>query len=121
MGRNFTIKTEHSANNKTAKNRAIWEVNYRRAKGAEYQAVVSEWTAPTGEVWMPNKLVKVKDDIADINSYMLISSVKYALSKDTGRKTEMTLCTKDAFNLEAQIKAAEAKSNLLGKNFYGKN
>jgi len=115
-GRNLTIRAEHSSDNQTNKNRAIWEVNFRRAKSIEYSLAVKNWVAPTGEVWLPNKLVKVRDTISDINAFMLISSCRYILNANEGQKTEITLCSKDAFDLEAQQKQADARANALGKN-----
>jgi len=116
--RSQTIISEHSSSDFTNKERATWQVNVNRARGTGYACLVEGFKiAPDKtEIWQPNKLVKVEDEFANINSQMLIRECVYRLSNDVGSETLLTLVPKDAYQVEAQLNEVEARANLTGKD-----
>lgn len=116
--RQTVLIAETSSDNLTAKDRAIWEVNVRRARSKIYTATVVGYTTELegDEIWRPNTLVNVIDDYASIEAEMLIKDVQYSLSQDGGSETILTLVSKDAFTLQAELDEATERANQLGRN-----
>lgn len=116
--RNLTLISEHSSSDFTNKERATWQVNVNRARGTGYACVVQGYKiAPNlNDIWQPNKLVKIEDEFANINSQMLIRECIYRLSNDAGKQTFITLVPKDAYQVEAQLNEVQARANLTGKD-----
>ncbi len=128
------IKPNQSNTNKQAivinarkddsKQRVIWESNVRKAASFNYSVNVQGYSATRdGIIWQPNKLVKVFDADANIDSTLLIQTVQYSKSNDEGSKTYMTLVTKDAFDLleiQGNRKVKRASEKIEGKQFAGR-
>jgi len=115
--RSLVISADTSNTSQTAEARAIWEANVRRARSQIYTCTVQGFSIKEGsdQIWEPNRLVQVEDDKTDIDSELLIRSVSYSFNSE-GSKTKMELITPDAFTLEANQKALEARSNKFGLN-----
>jgi len=89
--------------NETAKNRAIWEVNIRRAQSIVYTCTVQGFTpASDNDIWDVNRLIIVDDKFADIAQEMLIDSVTYKVDLNSGETCDLKLVSKDAYQLQAQ-------------------
>jgi prophage tail gpP-like protein len=114
---NFSSDTSH-LNQGDLNTRAIWESNVRRANGFKYSVVVQGFVAEQdGELWRPNQLVTVVDDVCDIDSVLLISSVKYNYSLSGGSETTLELVDKDSFTvsiIDAPEQTKKAKVNKQG-------
>lgn len=98
-GRQFVIARENSGGTTTMGNRATWESDFRRARSRKYNAVVSGYRNQAGDIWTPNTIIKVVDERANIDDYMLINSVTFRFDQD-GRKSEVELINKDAYKLK---------------------
>jgi prophage tail gpP-like protein len=81
----------------TYKDRAIWERNVRFGRAERATYTVTGWTHPGG-LWLPNRMVPVKDSYLGINEELLITNVTMTLD-ESGSKTEIELCRKEAFAL----------------------
>lgn len=84
-------------NGSSFKDRAVWERNIRAGRGSRATYTVSGWECGQG-FWLPNHLVKVEDDYLQTPPEMIIAQVTYSLD-DTGSRTELALCRKEAFEL----------------------
>jgi prophage tail gpP-like protein len=89
--------------------RAQWEANFRRAQGFSYTCLVQGFKPLSDDrIWEPNLLVRVIDKEsnlnlgkgADINSTLLISSITYSLTNESGATTSLQLVTRDSFTLQ---------------------
>ena len=98
----------------TVEDRAKWEANIKRTRGFEYSCTVRGYENSPGVIWEPNKLVRVKDDFAEVDSTLLIKDVEYNLSPTGGSTTTLTMVNKDAFTLIASQNAVEALFNKTG-------
>jgi prophage tail gpP-like protein len=94
-------KSEQSTDISGLQKRAAWEANIRKARSFTYSAVVQGFNNQLGQLWEVNTLVQVIDDIAGVNSNMLINSVKFDLSS-SGSLTTLTLVRPDAYTLDLE-------------------
>ena len=99
-----------------AKRNPEWEANIRRARSLEYTAVVQGHNVG-GTLWKPNVLVPIDDDFSDIQATMLLKSVRFESTLQTGNVTTLTFTYKDAFTLQAQQDEREANTNNTGFGF----
>lgn len=98
--------------------RSTWEANIRRARSFTYSVIVQgHLIKPGGDIWRPNKLVSVLDEFSDVNATLLINTVEYNLSVDSGETTILGMVTKDAYTLEANKPVKDEKSESLGEEF----
>jgi prophage tail gpP-like protein len=107
----YEMQADVASDMQTATDRAKWEANIRRARSFVYSCNVQGFfiNAEETELWRPNILVKVVDDFEDINSELLVKSVKFSYSADGGNLTDLDLVTRDAFTLQAAEKQTEAQ------------
>jgi prophage tail gpP-like protein len=79
--------------------RAKWEARIRAglSRAIEYQ--VPKWVQTNNKIWEINSLTTVQDKILGIDKTMLILSIRYMYSKDTGEISKITVVDKDTFNL----------------------
>lgn len=116
------IQAEVSNDIQTAKDRATWEANIRRARSFVYNATVSKFCIDAAETreWDVNYLVPVVDEYEDINSTLLIRKVVFIMNDNGDETTELELVTKDAMTLQAsenaQLTALEKKGKALRSN-----
>lgn len=61
--------------------------------------------------------MRIDDDFAQINGFMLIKDVVYNQSINEGSTTDINFVVNDAYTLQAQQDAINAKANQLGGNF----
>jgi prophage tail gpP-like protein len=98
-GRQFVVVSEQSASNLTAQERAKWEADIRRTRSIKYQATVQGYKNGS-EIWYPNKLVKIIDELCNIDSTMLLVDVEYSSKIEEGTKSILTFVEKGSFTLE---------------------
>lgn len=82
----------------TYKDRAVWERNVRAGRSARLQYTVSGWEYASGKLWLPNRIVAVKDSYIGVDMDMLIVRCTYILD-DNGSRTVLELCRREAFDL----------------------
>ncbi|MEE8341958.1 MAG: hypothetical protein V3S42_04535 [Candidatus Neomarinimicrobiota bacterium] len=99
-------------------NRAKWEQNIRRVQSTDYSAVVQGFfRGESNEIWQENVLVQIKDSFAGLNGIMLLNSLNYSFSIDSGSRTTLNFIDRDAYKIEADKPAVTKRSNSLGLGF----
>ena len=96
--RSIVISADDANTTETAKNKAIWEANIRKARTFEYTCNVQGFMANNNDLWLPNKLVKVEDNFMSINDFYIIKSVAFNYSLD-GSITQIKLVNKNSYTL----------------------
>lgn len=86
----------------TGKSRADWEARYRAANARLFGFTVQGWTQRNGEIWEPNTLVKVQDDVFDVDAEMLINACEYQQTSK-GTITSMQICSPEKYKVKAQL------------------
>ena len=99
-------------------NLATWHANLRRIRSMDYSAVVLGFYQDEAKsrLWIPNELVQVADEFADVSATLLIRTVEYNFNLTAGSTTTLSLVEKDAYTLEANISATEERVNVTGNN-----
>jgi prophage tail gpP-like protein len=99
-------------------NLATWHANLRRARSTDYSVVVQGFHQDKTQtrLWVPNQLVQIIDEFADVSATLLIRSVEYNFNLTAGSTTTISLVDKDAYTLEANISNAEERVNKKGNN-----
>lgn len=104
-----------------AKNRAIWEINTRKARGFNYIRTITGFSFDTkdeSKIWEPNKLIDVVDERWDIRARLLIKNVEYKLDSDrAGGITLLTLTLQNAYNLSLSSSKIIEQNTRVGNNF----
>lgn len=85
--RQLIIKQSGQVDQASCADRVRYERDYRRAKALATTYTVQGWRRPSGELWVPNELVKIHDSIIGIDADWLITEVEYKIS------SAGTLCT----------------------------
>lgn len=116
--RQLQLMSGSSDNSGDLANLATWHANLRRARSTDYSIVVQSFyqDAAKTALWVPNQLVQVVDEFADVSATLLIRSVEYNLNSTGGSTTTLSLVDKDSYTLEANISNAEARVNKKGSN-----
>ncbi len=115
--RYIEIQAEESMNDSECKERAAEEANIRRAYGLEYSASVAGTTQADGTLWDFGQFVDIDDDSAEINGTFLIKTVEYAIDIQQGSKTKLVCVPPDAYQVEAEPSAQDARKSSTGTSF----
>jgi prophage tail gpP-like protein len=135
QGKN-SIATDHTVRNSRVKiflsesstetvfctNRAKREANIRRGRAFQYNARVTGFRQQVdGTLWLPNKLVNVNDDFANIYDTLLIKSVKFSQTLSSGSITELEMVDKNTYTLDLEVlqnkKDKKKKGGFFGSEF----
>lgn len=117
-GRNYVFIGETPLSDaQTAQNYADWENNFRQAKAFSYQCRVAEHTYDGNNIWLPNTLVKVKDDAANIDAILLIDSVQFDEDLANGKTTTLNLVWKDSYSLLIEDNYRSALANVRQQEY----
>ena len=109
------ITAESTSDIPTLNERCKWEANIRRARSIEYCATVQGHVMTNnGKPWEPNMLVSVKDEMALIDSSLLIKDVNYSLDLSGGSITKLTLVHPDSFLPEPVLSNSKKKKSKIG-------
>jgi len=102
------ILAEDVANTVQANDRASWDASVQAARSRKCSYTVQGWREkPGGKLWMPNRLVHIKDDWFDIDMEMLITSVTFSRG-DQGTTTQLDCMPVGAFELRAEVEKIDA-------------
>lgn len=85
-----------------AKDRAEWEATNRINRSLSVTYSVVGWRQSTGQLWLPNQLVRVKDEIVGIDRDLLIAEVTYELSS-SGMVTHLHLAPPNGFEPKPEV------------------
>lgn len=100
------VQSDSSYNNlKYLQDRAWYEANFRRSRSFVYNATVQGFTPlnDKGFIWRPNYMVSVQDDYCNIDSILLINSVKFNYSADSGSTTTLELIDRDSYTIDVLL------------------
>lgn len=92
------VMAETQGTSVTLRQRAEWQRAVNVGKAMKGTRVVQDWRGAK-QLWHPNTLVRVTDDLANLSDEeMLITATKMTLS-EAGTLTELTLALPDAYRL----------------------
>lgn len=94
--RPLILVAEGRGTGKRLEKRARWERNRRVGESQTYNFTVREWFHDDG-LWLPNEIVRVRDDFLRVDEDLLIVAVRYAKDND-GTRSEITLMEPGAFD-----------------------
>lgn len=94
--RPLVILAEENGHAQSFGERAVWQRNVRAGRSARVTYTVQGWYHDAG-LWMPNRLVPVRDPLLHLAGDMLITAVKYRRSRD-GARAELSLMRPDAYD-----------------------
>lgn len=86
----------------TARARATWDANLKRAEGLSYKVKLGTFRDLDGAIWRDNTAPKVQDEFAGINTRMLIKGVQYILDGE-GETTKLNFTHSGAFQAELAL------------------
>lgn len=109
--------SEEEQDNETSFNRAAFEANIRRANSVNYSATIYGHSN-NGQNFELNTLSNIQDNFAQVNSTMLLHTVKYSFDNDNGSLTTLDYTFQDAFTLQAERDQLEAKKESVGNGFF---
>lgn len=95
----------------TYADRAKWERNVRAGRASRVSCTVTGWEH-AGGLWLPNRLVQVRDDFLGVDGDLILAQVVLSLDGE-GSLAHLELCRREAFELiavaEPQKKARKKK------------
>ncbi|MDA3920967.1 MAG: contractile injection system protein, VgrG/Pvc8 family [Salinisphaera sp.] len=92
------IDAEDQAAAIDCRTRGEWERSVRAGRSATARITVRGWT-DAGQLWAPNRIVRVEDHWLGLRGDYLISAVRYAVDESGGQVCELTVTSPDAFKL----------------------
>ena len=115
-----SISSQSSTPLSSINSAAKWEANNARVKATNYSCIVP-FLLIDGEPFDSGVIVRVFDEVAKIDSDMLITGVEYSASRDeNGRATEdvsLTMTIPDGYGLDASELPQSKQNNRIGKNW----
>jgi prophage tail gpP-like protein len=112
--RQFNFQAERAASEIDLLDRVKWEANIRRSRASSYKPKVQGFIKQSGAPWKLHETVRVFDEFADIYADLLVCGLEFSYSL-SGSITRLTLCVKDAYSLQAEQNAREARANKQGE------
>ncbi len=89
--RPLIIQAEAGGSSGQLKRRAAWERNTRAGRSVQLHYTLNGWTDDDNQPWEPNTLVHVTDPKLEVDSELLIVSVRQSKSNVEGAITELDL------------------------------
>lgn len=77
--------------------RADWEKRVRAGRSLQVSITVSDWFHADG-LWLPDRIVAVRDDVIDVDQDLYISDVQYLLD-GSGQRAVLSLTLPEAFDV----------------------
>lgn len=96
------------------KTRAVWERNVRAGRSQRLTYTLDGWKNNEG-LWAPNVLVRVYDPKLQVDTTLLVVSVRQYKNLDQGTNTDLELCDPRAMTVEP-LTTQKAKKH--GSNFF---
>lgn len=107
------IKQTGQADEGTCRDRVDYERASRTTKSLMVTYTVQGWRQSNGQLWQPNKMVRVSDILIGFERQMLISEVQYELS-ESGMITALTMGPREGF-ISEPAKKKKGKKGKKGK------
>lgn len=96
----LVLKQAGHADAGTCQDRALYERAHRAAKALEASYTVAGWRQGDGQLWVPNLLVRVRDDLIGFDQTMVIAEAHYLLD-DNGLRTQLRVGPPDGYRSKA--------------------
>lgn len=109
--RTLVLKQSGQADEGTCRDRANYEKSHRAGKALETDYEVAGWRQEDGNLWLPNKIVHVRDALIGFDDDMLIVEVSYILNKD-GMKTAIKVGSPKGYATKASQKSGGGWSDV---------
>lgn len=94
------IMADNEDSGKELEQRASWERNVRAGRSRSLEYSVQGWRDDDGKLWSPNTLVTIDDDYLRLRDELLITSVAYGRSLQSGTTTQLTLAPRVAYDVQ---------------------
>lgn len=114
--RKLELNSEESTDSFSAGDRATWEKNVRIGSAFNYRATIVGHTIKN-KLILPNRLIRVVDNFAQIDATLLIKEVQYDFDIFSGSLTTLTMIKKESFTLALEQSQREANSKKTDKGF----
>ncbi|MEP4191413.1 MAG: hypothetical protein ABJN51_10050, partial [Sneathiella sp.] len=120
--RPLIVTAEKAANDSFCQKRAVWERAWRAGDAVQLRYSVNGWEAADGQIWAPNMLVAIEDQILGISGTFLISKVSLSIG-DGGEMSTLTCVPPEAYSLEPTMPKTNESSKFwtaieaAGENF----
>lgn len=105
------MDSEAAMTSDDARARAAFEAATRRGKSLTYSAVVQGHELAPGVPWPINRLVSVRDELAQIQDTLLIKGIRMAWDLNEGSTTTIECTVKDAYTPEPPQPNPNAPAN----------
>ena len=105
------IISETQGDISAARDRARWEAAVRRGQSLRVSYRLRGWRQANGDLWKPNQIVSVKDDLAKISGDLLIAEVSYELG-DAGHTVSLTVVPPETYMMLDVSEASDAEDPL---------
>lgn len=115
----FHKVAEHPSDFDECKRLAEWEANNARVKATHYNIEVP-WLLIDGKPWEPGYIVRILDEVARIDSDMLITNVEYTASREGAKADEkvvLTLTIPDGYGTSPTESRTSRQTNRIGNNW----
>ncbi len=111
LGRRRVLVLHQSgqADGGTCHERVLYEQAHRAGKALETDYTVAGWREQDGTLWIPNRLVRVRDALIGFDVDMLIVGVSWVLDAE-GQRTEIKVGLPDGYRTKARKKTNGGKS-----------
>lgn len=96
----LVIKQGGQADDGSCKDRADYERAHRAAKALQTSYTVAGWRQESGELWLPNQLVRVRDKVIGFDTNMVIAEATWVMDNQ-GLRTEIRVGPQDGYVTKA--------------------
>jgi len=110
--RQFIFQTENLSGEQSANERTKWEANVRKTKGQIYSCTLPDFYVD-GVFLVPNLLMRVIDDFADINDLMLLNSIQYDYDGNNGSECLLNFVNKNSYKVALSEPQEEEVGNVF--------
>lgn len=93
------FQPEENMNADETKDRAVEELNIRRARSTSYTAVIAGVERAPGVLWDFGQLTKVKDDFSGMTGIFLTRSVDYSVDRNAGTTSTIIFAPPEAYKV----------------------
>ncbi|MEQ5770001.1 hypothetical protein NFH98_20735 [Halomonas sp. H33-56] len=116
--RPLMVMAEGTADSANAQQRAEWEAIVRAARGSTASVTVAGWTQRNGELWRPNRRVRISCEWLRLEGEMLITAVTYRQDDQSGTTATLKLQRPDALTPKPEVPeaATSGSSDDVGLN-----
>lgn len=98
-GRQFVMTDDTLGSSGQTLDMIEWERNVRRSRARQASFTVHRFRNQGGQLWLPNRRVRVDSPYVGVNSVMLTNRVSFGISEGDGSTTTLVVIPRDAFTI----------------------